>query len=328
LASEPAAPVSATGATASRLIVGNHGAYAELEAELAELKGTEAALVFSSGYAANTGTIAALVGRDDAVDSDRLNHASIVDGVLLSRARQHRYRHGDLGHLAELLARDGSRRRLIVTDSVFSMDGDTAELAGLAELAERHEAMLMVDEAHAGGVWGPQGAGLVAAAGLSGRVDVQMGTLSKAYGVVGGYVAGSRKLIEFLNNHARTHIYSTGLPPGVVSQACRAVRRARREDWRRDRVIHLADRTRDVLHASNLNTGRSRTQIIPVIAGDPARALRWSRELEAAGIAAVAIRPPTVPTGSARLRLSLSAAHRDDDLDRALARLTDICRNS
>ncbi len=308
-----------SGATASRLVVGNHAACAELEGAVAALKGSEAALVFGSGYLANVGIIPALVGRDDLVFSDRLNHASIVDGILLSRAKLTRYRHNDLGHLEELLKRAPAKaRKLIVTDAIFSMDGDRADLAGIVALKNRHGGMLMVDEAHSGGVFGEGGAGLVHELGLGDQVEVQMGTFSKAYGTYGAYVAGTRLLIEYLVNTCRSLIFTTGLPPVVVRSMLESLRRAAAEPWRRQRVLESSRRFRDGLRQAGLNTGAGDTQIVPVLVGSNARAMAFSQQLLEAGVCGVAIRPPTVPEGTARVRFSLSAAHGDEALDQAV----------
>lgn len=314
------------GATASRLVVGNHPFYAELEAAIAELKGSEAALVIGSGFLANSGVIPALAGRGDTIYCDKLNHASIIDGCLLSRARLQRYRHNDVAHLAELLERQRGGRALIVTDAVFSMDGDLAPLRELVAVKERHDAMLMVDEAHSGGVYGERGEGLVHQLGLQDRVEVQMGTFSKAYGGYGAYIAGSRILIDYLINRARSVIFSTGLPPVTVRLNRLALARAAAETWRRERLWSRAEAFRERLVQSGFETGASASQIVPVIVGEDAVALRFSELLRQAGIGAVAIRPPTVPDGTARLRFSVSAAHRWDDLEAALQEIERIGR--
>ena len=349
------------GATASRLVVGNHPLYAELERELAAFKGTEAALVFGSGYAANVGTVAALVGRGDLVLSDRLNHASIVDGIVLSRAEHRRYRHRDVEHLARLLeeARGRYRTVLIVTDTVFSMDGDLAPLREIADLARRYGALLMVDEAHATGVFGPHGEGLAHELGVHELVDVHVGTLSKAVGGVGGYVAGSRTLIRYLVNRARSLIYSTGLPPPDVAAALAGLRCLRAADAARMRLRRLAERFRRELTEAGLRVGaggaappgftasaglaipagftaaagserlqalEAGSPIVPVIAGSSQQALAFSRELQARGVGGVAIRPPAVPPGTARVRFSLTAAHTEADVTWAVEQIVAAAR--
>ncbi|GGF92453.1 8-amino-7-oxononanoate synthase [Paenibacillus abyssi] len=313
-----ARPSPAAGAGASRLITGNYAAYTRLEQDIAAWKEREAALVYASGYMANTGTIAALVGRGDAVFSDRLNHASIVDGIVLSRAGHYRYRHNDTGHLRQLLERhQDARRKLIITDAVFSMDGDTAPLRELLRLRDEFGAMLMVDEAHSGGIYGRQGEGLCHALGIHRQVDVLMGTFSKAFGVYGAYVCGSSTLIRYLTNKSRTLIYSTGLPPAVIAGIQEALNIVRTEGWRRTRVLEAARSLRSRLRAAGLDVGEGDSPILPVIAGSNATALAFGARLEEAGILAGTIRPPTVPAGSARLRLSLTALHTEAQLDEA-----------
>lgn len=307
-----------TGATASRLIVGNHPLYAEVEEKLATLKGTESALVFGCGYLANSGVIPALAGRGDAIFSDRLNHASMIDGIRLSGARLFRYRHNDLDHLAFLLTRETQfRRRLLLSESVFSMDGDVANLTALADLRDRHRVMFMLDEAHAGGVFGPRGAGLAAEMGVSSRVDVQMGTFSKAYGVYGGYIAGTRCLTNYLVNRARSLIFTTGLPPMVLAAISSALDRAARADAERQKLATRAACFRKQLQDGGLDIGAGTTQIVPIMVGDSHRAVQISEHLLRQGIAALPIRPPTVPAGTARLRCSLSASHSAVDLEDA-----------
>jgi 8-amino-7-oxononanoate synthase len=307
-----------TGGTASRLIVGDSPAYHELEQRLAEHKGTEAALVLGSGYAANVGVIPALAGRGDAIFSDRLNHASIVDGCRLSRAEVHRYRHADAAHLEQLLRASHARRKLIVTDTVFSMDGDVAPLREIVELKERYDAGLLVDEAHAAGVFGPHGEGLARELAVEEGIDLQLGTFSKAFGVYGACVAGREMWIRHLQNTCRSLIYSTALPPPVVAAAATALELVRSADRERAALRDRANRFRDRLSGLGLDTCGSTTQIVPIVVGDPERALAWSHALEEHGVLGVAVRPPTVPVGTARIRLSLSAAHADHDLERAL----------
>jgi 8-amino-7-oxononanoate synthase len=307
-----------TGATASRLVVGGDAAYEELERRVAEHKGTEAALVLGSGYAANVGVIPALAGRGNAIFSDELNHASIVDGCRLSRAEVSRYRHRDVEHLEHLLRRSASSRKLIVTDTVFSMDGDTAPLRELVELKERFGAALMVDEAHGAGVFGPFGEGYAHELGVAERVDLHLGTFSKAFGVYGAYVAGREPWLRLLQNACRSLIYSTALPPPVIGAVAAALELVRDADEARQALRRKAERFRARLEAFGLDTCGSTTQIVPVLVGEAGAALELSAELERRGVLAVAIRPPTVPAGTARLRFSLSAAHADADLERAL----------
>jgi 8-amino-7-oxononanoate synthase len=314
------------GTGASRLIAGHLDLHAAVEAELAALKGTEAALLFPSGYQANVGTITALVGRGDHVFSDALNHASIVDGCRLSRATVHVYPHRDVPALgAELAATPRGGRRLIVTDSIFSMDGDRAPLPALVALAEQYHSWLMVDEAHATGVLGPHGGGLADAEGLSARVTVQMGTLGKALGGAGAYVAGSQALVDVLVNRARSFIYTTGLAPAAVGAASAALALVAREPARRATLLAHADRLRAGLRALGLEAGGD-THIVPLLVGDNRRALALADALLARGVLAHAIRPPTVPAGTARLRITPMATHTPAQLARALAAFADAAR--
>ncbi|MER3410115.1 MAG: 8-amino-7-oxononanoate synthase [Thermoleophilia bacterium] len=307
------------GSTASRLIVGDDPAYAELEKRVAAHKGTEDALIVGSGFLANLGTIAALAGRDDEIFSDALNHASIIDGCRLSRAAVTVYRHCDVDHLQALLRRSRARRKLIVTETVFSMDGDTAPLCELVELKERYGAAILVDEAHAAGVFGPRGEGYAHELGLAEAIDLHMGTFSKAFGVYGAYLAGRAQWIRYLRTSCRTFIYTTALPPPVIGAVGAALDLVRTADSARRELRRKAARFRAALRQRGLDTGGSTTQIVPLIVGETDAALSLSRSLEEAGILAFAIRPPTVPPGTARLRFSLSAAHSDHDLDLALA---------
>ena len=307
------------GTGASRLICGHLDLHAEVEAQLAAFKGTEAALLFPSGYQANVGTISALVGRGDHVFSDALNHASIIDGCRLSRATVHIYPHGDVRALEALLATtpEGGRR-LIVTDSVFSMDGDRAPLHALVALSRLYHTSVFLDEAHAMGVLGARGAGLAEAEGLGAEVAVQMGTLGKALGGAGAYVAGSRALVDLIANRARSFVYTTGLAPAAVAAAGAALRIVISEPERRAALLRNAERLRGGLRALGLGVGGD-THIIPVLVGDNARAMRFAAALLERGVLAQAIRPPTVPPGAARLRVTPMATHTDAQIDRALA---------
>jgi 8-amino-7-oxononanoate synthase len=313
-----AARACGVGARASRLVVGDDPAYHELEERVAEHKGTEAALVLGSGYAANVGIIPALAGRGDAIFSDDLNHASLIDGCRLSRAEVRRYRHRDPEHLERELAASPARRKLIVTDTVFSMDGDVAPLAEIVELKERYGAALLVDEAHGAGVFGPHGEGVAHELGVEDGVDLHLGTFSKAFGVYGAYVAGGETWIRHLQQSCRSLVYSTGLPPPVIAAVTASLELVREADDARAALRRKAMRFREGLAALGLDTCGSSTQIVPLVAGAPVQALAWSRALEREGILAIAVRPPTVPPGTSRLRFSLSAAHADEDLALAL----------
>ena len=325
LASHPAVAEAAaraarrgSGATASRLIVGTDSQYSAFEEKLADFQGTEAALVFGSGYLANVGTIGCLVGPGDAVFSDELNHASIIDGCRLSRATIHRYGHGDADELELLLQASDARRKLIVTETVFSMNGDTAPLADIVELKDRYGTALLVDEAHAVGVLGPHGEGYAHEVGVADRVDLHMGTFGKAFGAYGAYVAGQSPWIDYLVNAGRTFVFTTALPPAVIAAADAALDLVRDGDDLRADLQAKAGRFRRRLDRVGLDTRGSSTQIVPAVVGDSERAVELSQQLEERGVLGVAIRPPTVPHGTARVRFSLSVLNEDADLERAL----------
>jgi len=307
------------GAGASRLISGSMRLHETLEEQLAHFKGTEAALLFNSGYHANVGAITTLVGAEDVVFSDALNHASIIDGCRLSRARVCVYAHNDVEALDDLLRRTPGRRRLVVTESIFSMDGDTAPLAEICEIAERHGAMVMIDEAHATGAVGPCGAGVVAAAGVQPRVTLQMGTLGKALGTFGAFVAGRRAVIDLLVNTARSFIYTTALPPTVVAAASAAVQIVISNPSLQRRLADNAARLRRGLQQIGLRLPEQSAHIIPVMIGDAATTMRMSERLLAEGVFVQGIRPPTVPPDTGRLRITVMSTHTSDDLSFALS---------
>jgi 8-amino-7-oxononanoate synthase len=314
--------VYGTGAGGSRLTTGSHLLYPLLEADLAAFKGTEAAIVFNSGFMANVGTISVLAGSDDVIFSDELNHASIIDGCRLSRARTVVYRHADLRHLEEqLTATPCGGQRLIVTDGVFSMDGDVAPLDGIVELARRFDAMVMVDDAHAVGVLGKGGAGTAAHFGLQDRIHVQMGTLSKALAAEGGYVAGSRQLIAYLVNKARSYIFSTALAPATVAAARAAVNVLTRQPELTLKLRSNAQVMKQALTEAGLKVEGVGTPIFPILVGEAKIALAMARGLKEAGIIVSAIRPPTVPLGTSRLRVTVSAAHKEAELADAAAKI-------
>ena len=305
------------GAGASRLISGNMQPHSRLEKRLAAFKGYESALLFGSGYLANTGTIAALARDGEVVFSDELNHASIIDGCRLSRAETFVYRHGDVEHLAWGLRKAGDRAALIVTDGVFSMDGDIAPLAELAELAKRHGCRLMVDEAHATGAIGPGGRGSVAAAGLSGEVDVVMGTLGKALGSYGAYVCANRETTDYLLNTARSFVFSTALPPAVAAAGLAALELLQSQPDRVGRLATNARTLRNALAAEGLEVGEAGTHIVPLAVGDAGTAMNLCERILERGVFAQGIRPPTVPEGSSRLRFTVMSTHRREELERA-----------
>jgi 8-amino-7-oxononanoate synthase len=312
------------GSGAAHLVSGHSRAHHALEDELAEFTGRERALLFSTGYMANLGVVTALVGRGDQILGDRLNHASLIDAGLLSRADLVRYAHADPADL-EARMEGGGGRRLVATDGVFSMDGDVAPLTGLASVCARHGAWLMVDDAHGIGVLGPEGRGSVAAAGL-GQADVPilMGTLGKALGTAGAFVAGPEVLIESLIQFARPYIYTTAMPPALAEATRVALRIMREESWRRERLAGLVQRFRHGAARLGLSLADSQTPIQALLLGSAERALRWSGALARQGILVTAIRPPTVPAGSARLRITLSARHRPEQVEALLEVLGEL----
>ncbi|HEX6131811.1 MAG TPA: glycine C-acetyltransferase [Actinomycetota bacterium] len=308
------------GSGAVRTIAGTMTIHVELERAFAAFKHAEAALMFQSGFTANAGTVAAILGRDDVIVSDRLNHASIIDGARLSRAEIAVYDHRDADHADRLLtetARPG-RRQLLITDGVFSMDGDIAPVPDLVEVAERHGAIMMVDDAHASGVLGRGGAGTVDHFGLHGRVDVQVGTLSKAIGVLGGFIAGPPHLIAWLQNRGRPYLFSTSAPPAVAAACLEALAVLRDEPERLERLWSNTARFKDGLHALGFDTGASETPITPVITGDEERTQTFARRLFEEGVFCPAIVFPTVARGAARVRTIVTADHTEADLDEAL----------
>jgi len=318
------------GSTSSRLICGTLPLHRELEERLARKKGCEAALVFGTGWMANAGIIPVLAGRGDLIFADKLVHASMIDACRLSGAELIRFAHNDCGALEERLRRhpvSSSGKRLILTESVFSMDGDCAPLPEIAALAEQYDALLMVDEAHAFGIFGSDGAGCIAAAGIGRQVDVAMGTLSKALGGYGGYGAGSADLRKLLLHAARSFIYTTAPPPAQLGAALGALEVLDRDPNAGARLLERAARFRAGLQAEGLDTGASASQIIPVHIGENAAALRVAERLREEGILAVAIRPPTVPPGTARLRLSVTLAHDEQQLEAAAKTIARIVRD-
>lgn len=315
------------GAGASRLVTGTSEAHLAIEARIAAFKGTEAALLFASGWQANAAVIPALLkaAPGAAVFADRLIHASLHQGCAAAGVRQIRFRHNDLDELDSLLATKGkdAPARIILTESVFSMDGDTADLARLAEIARRHDAFLFADEAHATGVLGPGGAGLSAT--VPGGVDLVMGTFSKAMGGFGAYVAGSRLLCDYLVNACSGFIFSTAPPPAVLGAIDAALELVPGLDAERQHLSGLAASLRRELRARGIDTGQSDTQIVPAIVGDAETAVTLSRKLAERGVVAAAIRPPTVPPGTSRLRLALRATHGEKDIAHLLSALGE-CR--
>ena len=317
LASEPIL-TGASGAGASRLVAGERTEHVTLEADLASWSGTEGALLFASGYAANVGLLSALLGPEDLVVSDALNHASLIDGIRLARAHPTVVPHLDLDAVERALRKrgPGERRAWVVTESYFSMDADSPDLGALRALCDRHGAGLLVDEAHALGVLGPEGRGVASAVGIT--PDAVVGTLGKAFGASGAFVVGCRTLIDWLWNRARSFVFSTGTSPALAATGRARLAQAQAEPWRRKRAVALADRLRAGLRALG-HTAPGYGPIVPWLLGSETRALSAARALGEAGLHAVAIRPPTVPPGTSRIRFAMTARHRDEDVDRVLS---------
>lgn len=317
------------GAGASHLLSGHHVLHQIAEHDLAKHVGMPDALLFSSGYMANIGVVTSLLARDDAIFADKLNHASLIDAALLSRAKHHRYRHGDLGHLEDLLRRSKARKKMVVTDAVFSMDGDIAPVPDLLRLAQRYDAWLYLDDAHGIGVLGHEGRGVLEHFGLLSQARnypklVYMATLGKAIGASGAFVAGSPELMAWLVNKARTYIYTTAMPPMLAAVVSASLNIVSRESWRRERLASHARRLRDACATIGLGLMASETAIQPLMLGSDSATMDASNKLMRRGVYVPAIRNPTVPLGTARLRISLSAGHEDQDIDELITALQDI----
>ena len=318
-----------SGSGSSRLVGGTTSLHADLEKALAELKSTEGSLVYASGYQANLGVLSGLMGKNDVIFSDELNHASLIDGCRLSRARVLVYRHLDLDHLEQLLTTTSTNgQRLVVTETVFSMDGDVVPLRELVTVAHRRDAWIMVDEAHATGVFGNRGGGVAQEMGLTKEIDIQIGTLSKALGSLGAFAAGSTTLVNWLTNVSRPFIYSTALAAPSVAAALAAVTIVQNEPQRRERLWNHVATMRSELTSLGFQVGATRSPIIPLIIGDSERAVRFSSALLELGVLIPAIRPPTVPVGTARLRIVPMATHTTDDVKFGLEALADAGRVS
>ncbi|MBK8285705.1 MAG: 8-amino-7-oxononanoate synthase [Ahniella sp.] len=317
------------GATAAHLLGGHRQPHVDLEVEAAEWLGYERALLFSTGYAANLAVLSTLLEPGDLCVQDKLNHACLLDGARLSGALLKRYRHADTAHAASLLQAEPQAAALIASDAVFSMDGDIAPIAELADLAHAQRALLYLDDAHGVGVLGEQGRGSVAAAGLDSRhVPLLMVTLGKAIGSHGALVLGSNDLIDSLMQLARPYVFSTAMPPAVAAASLASIRLLRRESWRQERLQALIQQFQPAVSQLGFRLMPSRTAIQPILVGDEAEALRLSAGLEAAGLYVPAIRHPTVPKGQARLRVTLSAAHSDTDLARLIDALATLSESS
>lgn len=312
------------GAGASHLITGHHAAHHALETRLAKFVGLPAALLFSTGYMANIGIVTALLKRHDAVFADKLNHASLNDAAVLSRAKLHRYPHCDLAALEKLLADSKAKRKLVVTDAVFSMDGDLAPVADLLSLCERYDAYLMLDDAHGFGVLGQRGSGVLELFGVRSERIIYMATLGKAAGVFGAFVAGAEVLIETLVQNARSYIYTTATPPLLAEATLASVNLIETEIWRREQLVELITLLRQQFKPKRWRLMPSYTPIQPLLIGSNEEAVRVSEALRARDILVPAIRPPTVPKGEARLRISLSAAHSQKDVMQLVQALTEL----
>ena len=310
------------GAGASHLLYGHSRTHHDLEEMLARFVGYPRALLFSTGYMANIGTVTALCGRDDEIFADKLNHASLNDAMQLSRARFRRYPHVDLDALERALATSGARRKLVITDAVFSMDGDIAPVPQLIELCERYDAWLLLDDAHGFGVLGSHGAGTLSHFGVQAERVVYMGTLGKAAGVFGAFVAAHAVIIDYLVNRARPYIYTTAMPAMLAAALAESLDIVRSDDSRRAHLFRLIELLRKGIAVEGGSLLSSQTAIQPLVIGDAAEAVRLARSLAERGLLVPAIRPPTVPQGSSRLRISLSAAHRMEDVERLLAALS------
>ena len=326
-AAAEAARTWGVGSSASRLVSGTLCLHEELERRLAVFKGSEAALLFNSGYQANLGIISTLMQEGDLILSDALNHASIIDACRLSRAKTLVYRHRNADHLESLLAASQNyHRKLIITESIFSMDGDIAPLPELVELAKRYDARVLVDEAHSTGVLGNRGRGVCEYFGLDPREFMVMGTLSKALGGFGAFLTSTKSVVAYLVNFSRPLLYTTALPPSVVGAALAALEVLEEETWRRDTLWKRAGWFRQELQRAGFNTLDSKAQIIPIIVGNAEDAVLLARKLLEQGIFIQAMRPPTVPPGTSRLRISLTAAHEEKDLQHVLAVLVDTAK--
>lgn len=312
------------GSGASRLVSGNMEPHVRLEDCIRRFKGTEAALLFNSGYHANIGCISAICSRDAEVFSDRLNHASIVDACVLSRAAFRRYPHRDADSLERLLKKSRAKRKLVVTDGIFSMDGDIAPIKEIAGLLDKYNAMLLVDEAHSTGVLGDKGRGTLEFLGVEHPSIIQMGTLGKAVGSFGAFIAGSADLIEALKSKARPFIYTTALPPSICAASIKAIEIIEKEPGLRDRLWENAAFFRNGLREAGLDTLGSQTQIIPIAVGQAQRTMELSSRLLEKGVFIQGIRPPTVPEGTSRLRVSVTAAHSSEDLASALSAIMEV----
>ncbi|MDP2939194.1 MAG: 8-amino-7-oxononanoate synthase [Candidatus Omnitrophota bacterium] len=315
------------GSGASRLVCGNMVLHKKLEEKIAEFKNQEACLVFNSGYTANLGIISAIMDKDGIVFSDRLNHASIIDGIVLSRANFRRFPHNDMSALEELLnLNNNPKKKLVVTDTVFSMDGDIASLPEIVKICQKNNALLMIDEAHATGIFGKMGGGVAQHFGLKDEIDIQMGTLSKAMGCFGAFVCGKKDLIDYLINFSRAFIYTTSLPPSICASSIKAIEIIQLEPERRQRLWTNIKFLKEQLCNLGFNTLKSNSAIIPILIKNPILTMEFSQSLFEEGIFVQGIRPPTVARNESRLRITVTSKHCLEDLEFALEKLKKIGR--
>jgi len=314
------------GSGGSRLTTGNYDIHRELEKKIASFKGTEASLVFNTGYMANVGIISALCDRNWVIFCDKLNHASIIDGCHLSGAKLIRYKHCDMNDLLDKVNKYKKNNNLIVTDGVFSMDGDIAPLSDIVKIAKENDIMTMVDDAHATGILGKNGAGTASYFNLDNKIDIMMGTLSKSVASEGGYAAGSNDLIDYLKNSARSFIYSTALSPATIAVSIKALEIIEKDEERRFNLLKMSNWFQNELKIAGFNVIETKTPIIPIMIGPADKAVEFSKNLLEEGIYIPAIRPPSVPEGTSRLRISLMATHTTQDLEEALTKIKLIGR--
>lgn len=315
------------GSGGSRLTTGSYDLHRELEKKIASFKGTEASLVFNTGYMTNVGIISALCNKDWVIFCDRLNHASIIDGCLLSGAKLIRYKHCDMNDLLDKVNKYKGRNNLIVTDGVFSMDGDIAPLPEIVKIAKKHNMMTMVDDAHAAGILGKNGSGTSSYFGLDNEIDIMMGTLSKAVASEGGYAAGRKDLIDYLKNCARSFIYSTALSPATIAVSIKALEIIETDEERRIKLLKMSNWFQRELKTAGFNVLETKTPIIPIMVGPSDKAVNFNKNLLKEGIYIPAIRPPSVPEGTSRLRVSLMATHTKQELEEALMKIKSIGKN-
>ncbi|BDU50893.1 8-amino-7-oxononanoate synthase [Haliovirga abyssi] len=314
------------GSGASRLVTGTNELYNRLENEISNFKNTEATLLFNSGYDANLGSISTIMDKNDVIFSDKLNHASIIDGIFLSKSKLIRYKHNDINDLEDKLIknRKNYKKALVITDSIFSMDGDKANLQDIAKLKEKYDFLFMIDEAHGTGIFGKNGIGLAEEQNVLGKVDITMGTLGKSFGTQGAYITGKKDIIEYLVNRCRSFIFTTAIAPSAIGAALKSLEIIKKEAKRREKILRNSDYLRKELLKLGLDTQNSSSQIIPIIIGEEKKALEISQKLFEENLFVSAIRKPTVPSGTARLRISINYNIDKDDIDKLISILKNI----